>query len=462
MKNRYFHIYGLMPGLVTAMTMFTIAQDESGFKPIFDGKTLEGWNAADMSYWSIEDDAITGKITPEHPLKDNLYLIWKGGELADFELKMKSRVTNPAKNTNSGFQFRSKEWPNHDVAGYQMDNQQGSGFLVRLYDEHGRHNLALRGERTVFDENGKVTKEKIAEVSGPADFTLEEWHEYDLICLGKKLMLKVNGKLMAETTDNDPKNLDLQGILGLQLHSGGPTRVQFKDIQLKIIKPAGVQVMPPAPAASASLLKDKTLVVWAAPANLTQKGGSALTIDDNNSHFDGIVFGEISAGKWMAGSDFYRRTHREQKDWPAETADVKNFVQVAIVYRGTDVTTYRNGKEYSRHQIKEPQAFGNDSTVVIGLRHLGAGDGVCFAGAIEDARIYNVALTVDQIAALKPDEASDLKPWAWWTFDDKEARDRTDRFKITEFMDGARVVDGKLLLDGKKGTVLCKAWMKLP
>ena len=54
-------------------------------------------------------------------------------------------------------------------------------------------------------------------------------------------------------------------------------------------------------------IEDKTLVVWTAPANLSQQGGSALTIDNLDGNFDGIVFGEIAKTKWMAGSDLYRR-----------------------------------------------------------------------------------------------------------------------------------------------------------
>src|SRR5690606_9040925 len=104
---------------------------EKGFQSLFDGKTLDGWKAADMSYWSVEDGAITGKITPEHQLAENLYLIWQGGELADFELKLKSRVFG-SKGINNGFQFRSKELPNHDVAGYQVDNNLDTDWLVRL------------------------------------------------------------------------------------------------------------------------------------------------------------------------------------------------------------------------------------------------------------------------------------------------------------------------------------------
>ena len=55
--------------------------------------------------------------------------------------------------------------------------------------------------------------------------------------------------------------------------------------------------------ASDPVLADKTLVVWVAPANLTQRGGSALTITDGSDRFDGIVFGELAGAKWMAGSE---------------------------------------------------------------------------------------------------------------------------------------------------------------
>jgi hypothetical protein len=234
--------------LVGLMAAVSFAADEEGFQPIFDGKTLEGWKTFDASYWSVQDGAITATITKEHPLKDNRYLIWQGGkdapdgQLADFELKLKSRVRGEGA-INNGFQFRSKLLANGwDIAGYQVDNNLNVGgvspWLVRLYDEHGRDTLALRGERTTFDENGKATKEQIKEAAGEAWFKLEEWHEYHLICIGNRITLKVDDRLAAEVIDNDPKQFDAQGILGLQLHSGPPTVVQFKDIRVKILKAA--------------------------------------------------------------------------------------------------------------------------------------------------------------------------------------------------------------------------------
>jgi hypothetical protein len=220
------------------------AASDDGFKPLFDGKTLDGWKAADMTYWSIEDGAITGKITREHPLTTNLYLIWQGGDLADFELKMLHRSFGTP-GINGGFQFRSREMADHDVAGYQVDNNLNTPWLVRLYDEHGRHTLAMRGQRAVFDTAGKVTHTKLDGAEAPAWFKVEEWHEVHLICEGPRLTLRVDGKLAAEVVDNDPRQQDLAGILGLQLHSGPPTTAQFKNIRLKVLKAAPPRPAPP-------------------------------------------------------------------------------------------------------------------------------------------------------------------------------------------------------------------------
>jgi hypothetical protein len=201
-------------------------------------------------------------------------------------------------------------------------------------------------------------------------------------------------------------------------------------------------------------LRDKTLVVWVAPANLTQQAGSALTIDDGQSHFDGIIFGEITPKKWMPGSDGFCRTLKEQGNWPDETADGRTFVQVAIAYKDRQVTVYRNGQQYAHYTMgNPPQEFGPQSAVVIGMRHLDQGDDAHFAGAIDDARIYDRALSAEQVTALKPNEASEPMPWAWWTFDDKAAEDRTGRFKAVKLAGGAKVEDGKLVLDGMNASL---------
>ncbi|MGO8750775.1 MAG: LamG-like jellyroll fold domain-containing protein [Thermoguttaceae bacterium] len=197
------------------------------------------------------------------------------------------------------------------------------------------------------------------------------------------------------------------------------------------------------------VIKDKTLVAWICPANLVQRGGSVLTLDDQQSHFDGIVFGELAPGKWMAGSDLFKRSQKDQASSPPETADSKTRVQIAVVYRGRQITLYRDGKQYAQYQVDQPQEFGPGSAVVIGLRHLQAGDRACFAGSIEDARVYNVPLSAEQIAALRPKKPSQPEPLAWWTFEGGKADDHRGAFPVVELAGGARVADGRLLLDGK-------------
>ena len=219
------------------MCGFTLLASASEFESIFDGRSLVGWETPDVTYWSIEDGAITGRITREHPCETNQYLVWKGGELADFELKLKSRL-NGEGGINNGFQFRSRLLPDHDVCGYQMDNNLKTPWLARLYDEYGRHTLAMRGEQAVFDADGKRSAVKLPDAQGDAWFRLEDWHEYHLVCVGPKITLRINDRLVAEVEDHDPRRRELQGILALQLHSGPPTVVQFKDIRLKILKPA--------------------------------------------------------------------------------------------------------------------------------------------------------------------------------------------------------------------------------
>jgi len=88
---------------------------------------------------------------------------------------------------------------------------------------------------------------------------------------------------------------------------------------------------------------DKTLVSWVCLANTAQQGGSALTIQSDD-RFDGIVFGERVAGKWMAGSEGFARTQGDQQANAVEKADNTALVQMAIVYKGNQISIYRNGE----------------------------------------------------------------------------------------------------------------------
>ena len=72
-----------------------------------------------MSYWSVQDGAITAESTEENPCTDNQFLVWQGGDVADFELKLQFRLENNS--GNSGIQFRSLITPEGRTVGYQAD-----------------------------------------------------------------------------------------------------------------------------------------------------------------------------------------------------------------------------------------------------------------------------------------------------------------------------------------------------
>lgn len=161
---------------------------------------------------------------------------------------------------------------------------------------------------------------------------------------------------------------------------------------------ASVLLVPAVATSKKTSLTDKTLVVWVSPANLTQRGGSALTVNDTTiDRFDGVVFAELENSVWMPGSNNYSRTHKEQSDWPKETAAPGEFVQIAIVYKGKEVTVYRNDKLYAKYIMPSARyTFGPRTAILFGQRHLGNNDH--FFGRIKDARVY--AQPLDQAMVL--------------------------------------------------------------
>src|SRR5687767_8881840 len=64
-----------------------VIDHQAGFEPIFDGKTLAGWDG-DPAFWKVADGAIVGQSSPENAVKENTFIIWRGGEPKDFELKV--------------------------------------------------------------------------------------------------------------------------------------------------------------------------------------------------------------------------------------------------------------------------------------------------------------------------------------------------------------------------------------
>ncbi len=194
-------------------------------------------------------------------------------------------------------------------------------------------------------------------------------------------------------------------------------------------------------------LADKTLVVWARPANLVQRGSGTLSVLEADA-FDSIVLAEVRRGVWMPGSDHFNRTETKQTEWPEDTSC--EMVCVAIVYEGQTVRLFRNGDLAAEYEIEAPRVFGKGMHIALGLRHANRG---FFAGEIDEARVYDRALTAEQIKSLAPAPTADLvaqagEPLALWTFEDGTPREEMGFVENCVLQNGAQIRNGRLVLDG--------------
>jgi hypothetical protein len=210
----------------------TPAQDADGFIDLFDGKTLAGWSAPDMSFFSVQDGAITGEATPKHMPAYNQFITWQGGTVRDFELRFKFRVTGAK--ANSGMQFRSVVKEKGLVWGYQADIAMNGAFLGGIWDEYGpRKSLAARGESNVVDEDGKKTVTKFGDpVELAKGINLAEWTDYRIVAQGDHMYTEINGRKMAELVDKERGHAAAEGVLAMPIIPE-PMRIQFKDLRLK-------------------------------------------------------------------------------------------------------------------------------------------------------------------------------------------------------------------------------------
>jgi putative heme-binding domain-containing protein len=169
----------------------------------FNGKDLSNWDG-DSELWKVENGEIVGKTGAG--LKHNEFLKSQM-VLGDFRLVCKMKLT--PNSANSGIQFRSEPFGEYEMKGCQADA--GAGWWGKLYEENGR---ALLWNN-----------------SGEPFVRTNDWNTYEIVAVGGKIRTALNGKLCV---DLDDPQVARHGIIGLQVHAGGPTEVRFKDFQLEV------------------------------------------------------------------------------------------------------------------------------------------------------------------------------------------------------------------------------------
>ena len=202
MKARIASLFLLLPLFVAS----PVGADDA-FKPLFDGRTLKGWTG-DESLWSVADGAIVG-TTDATELKHNTFLS-STTTYKNFVLKLKFKL----RNGNSGIQYRSKQFPDHVVRGYQADIAENM-FMGILYEEGGARHSGQRGRRRGCQTRKSWRLERIRHHGRWAHLTQV-----------------LNGFTTVDYQEKSEQGAK-DGIIALQLHVGPKMRVWFKDIEIR-------------------------------------------------------------------------------------------------------------------------------------------------------------------------------------------------------------------------------------
>jgi hypothetical protein len=214
------------------LVILVSTQAEEGWQNLFDGRTLDGWSAPDLSYFRVEDGAITGETTKEHNPPRNQFIVWQGGDLADFELTFEFRIFGPA--SNSGMQIRSVVKEHGLVHGYQADIDGKAKFFAGIWDEYGsRRSLSARGQHTVIAADGARTSTPIAEAAALEGLHLDQWTRYHITAVGPRVELRVNGVLATVLEDHETGKAAASGVIAMPIIPGEPMKVQYRDLRLK-------------------------------------------------------------------------------------------------------------------------------------------------------------------------------------------------------------------------------------
>ena len=226
----------------TATLATAVPAEPADMQPLFDGKDLDGWDG-DPRLWSVRDGVIHGETTPENVAAGNTFLIWKGGEVGDFDLRLSFRcnATN-----NSGIQYRSKHITDDSVKnkwvvrGYQHEIRNEETFPNVpgfIYDEGGsRARICQVGEQATWETEGgkKVAATPLIDQEAFKDLMkVDDWNDVVIRAEGNHIRHYLNGRLILDFTDNDAKRALAKGVLALQLHGGKPMWAEYRNIRLK-------------------------------------------------------------------------------------------------------------------------------------------------------------------------------------------------------------------------------------
>ncbi|YCM46953.1 PVC-type heme-binding CxxCH protein (plasmid) [Verrucomicrobiaceae bacterium 227] len=295
--------------------------------PLFDGKTLNGWDFK-KGLWRVEDGAVTvGSYEKKWPRNE---FIFTQKNYANFELKLKIKCSGDPRTglINSGIQIRSARLPNGLAAGYQIDC--GEGWFGKIYDEHRR---AL------------IYPEPLDEAALLKAIDIQGWNEYRILAEGPRIQVWINGVKATDYTESNPL-IPLNGVIAPQIHSGGKAMVQFKEITIRELPPtAGAPTWESLGGVQAALQKVKKPGKPAGNQKPTKKipappkGKDRVTFDFETGDLQGWYLAEGWFNHLVAGNETIRAgggpSNKEGKFFLSTLEATADFVpsdqQVGIV-----------------------------------------------------------------------------------------------------------------------------------
>ncbi len=193
--------------------LFLAAAAHAAPVPLFDGKSFDGWEGDTAKTWRIENGEIVGgSLTEKVP--NNEFLATKRS-YANFELRLKFKLTGTTPKSNAGVQIRSERIPDHfEMIGYQADL--GEKYYGALYDESRRKKILAAPAPEVIEKALKPG----------------EWNEYRIRCEGRRVQLWINDTLTVDYTEED-ESIAQKGRIAVQIHGGPPAEVRYKDIVIE-------------------------------------------------------------------------------------------------------------------------------------------------------------------------------------------------------------------------------------
>jgi hypothetical protein len=188
---------------------------DDGFKPLFDGKTLEGWK---NPYEHGEAKVVDGEI---HLIGNNKFYLVTEKTYGDFVFE--GDVLLPGGTANSGFMFRAHAEPNK-VFGYQaeVDGDPNRNWAGGLYDEGRRMWFVspIKGDK----DSEKAFRERAGDT-----FKRNDWNTYRITCKGNKITIEVNGVVTTQIEDDK----DASGVIGIQHHGEKGQTYKFRNLRIK-------------------------------------------------------------------------------------------------------------------------------------------------------------------------------------------------------------------------------------